>query len=91
MPPWWALIVGRVAAAGTFVDLYGLILSGRRVVGAGDLDRADGVSAVQAAAIGAGVARVLHASSLPFRKKVDLPGGSARVRVVGAEDPLPGG
>jgi hypothetical protein len=53
---WWALIVGRVAAAGTFVDLYGLILSGRRVVGAGDLDRADGVSAVQAAAIGAGAA-----------------------------------
>jgi hypothetical protein len=50
---WWALIVGRVAAAGTFVDLYGLILSGRRVVGAGDLDRADGVFAVQAAAIGA--------------------------------------
>ena len=34
MPPWWALIVGRVAAAGTSVDLYGLILSGRRVVGA---------------------------------------------------------
>ncbi|NBE97221.1 hypothetical protein FE391_26040 [Nonomuraea sp. KC401] len=28
---------------------------------------------------------------LAFRKKVDLPGGSARVGVVGAEDPLPGG
>lgn len=46
-----------------FLGLYGLILSGRRVVGAGELDRADGVSAVQAVAIGAGAARVLHAAA----------------------------
>jgi hypothetical protein len=46
-----------------FLDLYGLILSGRRVVGAGDIDRADGVSAVQAAPFGAGAARVLHAAA----------------------------
>lgn len=51
-----------VCGGWTFVDLYGLILSGRRVVGAGDLDQADGVSAVQAAAIRAGAARVLHAA-----------------------------
>jgi hypothetical protein len=30
---WWAAVVGRVVAAGMFLGLYELILSGLRVVG----------------------------------------------------------
>src|ERR1022692_40302 len=56
-------MISPVGAPDTFLDLYGLILSDRRVVGASDLDRADGISAVQTPVVGAGVACVLHAAT----------------------------
>src|ERR1035441_7854366 len=63
------LVIKSTGTPGTVFDRYGLILSGRRVVGAGDLDRADGISAVQAATVVSIV--VSSGATLTFQPTVD--------------------
>ena len=73
LPPWWALIAGRVAA-GTFIDLYGLILSGGGVAGAGGLDRM-AASADRVWDLASDITRVGEISPETF--EAEWPGGAS--------------